>query len=142
MKAYLFVPCGERTIKKGEYYRQACTGKRYEFFRAEEDMNERLNGFEVVEPHEIEIPDYAISVSVESHVLGPFNDVCIGNFRHIPIPRPKKKVKKAQYITIHRDHCGRKRAEVTGWLTAAEAFSIGLSGKDKVEATEIEVEDE
>lgn len=105
MKAYLFIPCGERTIKKGEYYREACTGKRYTFFRAEEDM--RLNGFEVVEPYEMEIPDGTEKLSI-----------------NVSIPRPRKKVKKWRWAikkdnginwTTDNHHSEEEMEEYTNW---------------------------
>jgi hypothetical protein len=50
-------------------------------------------------------------------------------------------VKKCQYVTINSDNLGRKRAEVTGWLTEKEALARGLEPEDRVYQTEIEVEE-
>ena len=85
----------------------------------------------------IDIPDEATDVRVVPY--NKYSPINLGVF--IPIPRRKKKVKKAQYITINQDNLGRKRAEVSGWLTEKEAGERGLTFIDKVPATEIEVEE-
>ena len=86
--------------------------------------------------HEIDIPDGAYECHGHFHNhQGRTNSFCI------PIYHPKKKVKKCQYITIGTDHCGRKRAEVTGWLTEIEAMARALEPEDRIYQTEIEVEE-
>jgi len=85
--------------------------------------------------HEIEIPDGAHTMTVQTR--GACNTLPA---MHIPIPRPKK-VKKCQYVTFNTDHCGRKRAEVTGWLTELEAMARALEPEDRIYQTEIEVEE-
>ena len=99
----------------------------------EENTWKHINAYGV----KIDIPDEATDVRVvpyNKHI--PIN---LGMF--IPIPHKKKKVKKAQYITINQDSLGRKRAEISGWLTEKEAGERGLTFIDKVPATEIEVEE-
>ena len=87
--------------------------------------------------HEIEIPEKFTEVKIIAGSLCDINAVV----RIFPIPRPKKKVKKCQYVTINSDNLGRKRAEVTGWLTEKEALARGLEPEDRVYQTEIEVEE-
>ncbi len=76
----------------------------------------------IVTRHEIEIPDNAQAVSV------------------VP-PKPKKTVRKWQYVAINQDSRGRKRAEISGWLTAKEAVDRGLPEVRKVYETMVEVEE-
>lgn len=85
--------------------------------------------------HEIEIPDGADKFHHEMTDRDGY--VSRG---WVPIPRPKK-VKKCQYVTFNTDHCGRKRAEVTGWLTELEARARALEPEDRIYQTEIEVEE-
>ena len=86
--------------------------------------------------HEIKIPEKFTEVKIIAGSLCDINAVV----RIIPIPRPKK-VKKCQYITVSADHCGRKRAEITGWLTELEAMDRALEPEDRIYQTEIEVEE-
>ena len=98
----------------------------------------------MVTRHEIEIPDGATLFQYqtnEGHLYHFYREEGICSYGHFPIPRPKKKVKKCQYITIGTDHCGRKRGEVTGWLTNKEAMERGLEPEDRIYQTEIEVEE-
>ena len=90
----------------------------------------------IVTRREIEVPDGAYECHGHFHNhQGRANSFCI------PIYHPKKKVKKCQYVTIGTDHCGRKRGEVTGWLTNKEAMERGLEPEDRIYQTEIEVEE-
>jgi hypothetical protein len=89
----------------------------------------------MVTRHEIEIPDGADKFHHEMTDRDGY--VSRG---WVPIPRPKK-VKKCQYVTFNTDHCGRKRAEVTGWLTELEAMARALEPEDRIYQTEIEVEE-
>ena len=90
--------------------------------------------------HEIKIPERATHIRLmperdEGSVMSVLIPTPI-----FPIPRPKKKVKRWQYITINSDRFGRKRGEVTGWLTEREAKERGLEPEDRIYQTEIEVE--
>ena len=91
----------------------------------------------MVTRHEIEIPKKFTEVKIIAGSLCDLDAVV----RIFPIPRPKKKVKKCQYVTFNTDHCGRKRAEVTGWLTEIEAMARALEPEDRIYQTEIEVEE-
>ena len=91
----------------------------------------------IVIRHEIEIPNDAIDLIVEP--WSPKGCISLMRYR-ASIPRPKK-VKKCQYVTFNTDHCGRKRAEVTGWLTELEAMARALEPEDRIYQTEIEVEE-
>ena len=99
----------------------------------EDQTWEHINAYGV----KIDIPDAATDVRVVPY--DKYIPINLGMF--IPVPGKKKKVKKAQYITINQDSLGRKRAEISGWLTEKEAEERGLTFIDKVPATEIEVEE-
>lgn len=59
----------------------------------------------------------------------------------IPLHR-KPKVRKYQFVHLNTDHCNRKRAEVTGWMTEAEAVDrLRTQWYYRVEGSEIEVEE-
>jgi len=90
----------------------------------------------IVIRHEIEIPGHLSEIGIFPTKMGYSSPMVV-----IPIPHPKKKVKKCQYVTIGTDHCGRKRGEVTGWLTNKEAMERGLEPEDRIYQTEIEVEE-
>ena len=129
MKAYLFIEKEVKTPTEGDWF-MTPDGEMYQA------------GLYETEPHpilirrEIEVPDGAYECHGHFHNhQGRANSFCI------PIYHPKKKVKKCQYVTIGTDHCGRKRGEVTGWLTNKEAMERGLEPEDRIYQTEIEVEE-
>ena len=131
MKAYLFIETGEvRQPRHGECFMNMM-GNCIQHGDSDEDRV-------ILTRHEIEIPNDAIDLIVEPWgQKGCISLMCYS----ASIPRPKKKVKKCQYVTINSDNLGRKRAEVTGWLTEKEALARGLEPEDRVYQTEIEVEE-
>jgi hypothetical protein len=132
MKAYLFIETGEnRNPRVGEWY----------YDRTHQIMQSKQNFQFVPAPilirheMEIEIPQDT------DRIRFCFSKEAMAKFLFdIPIPQPKK-VKKWQYITINSDRFGRKRGEVTGWLTEREAKERGLEPEDRIYQTEIEVEE-
>ena len=130
MKAYLFIEGETRQAKKGEWYITS-RGEIY-YVEGRVTCGER----NVLTRREIEVPEGAYECHGHFHNhQGRTNSFCI------PIYHPKKKVKKCQYVTIGTDHCGRKRGEVTGWLTNKEAMERGLEPEDRIYQTEIEVDE-
>jgi hypothetical protein len=93
----------------------------------------------IYEKHEIEVPEGATCMSYH------FRDACVQlntNYGVIELPQKKVKVKKHQYVHLHTDHCGRKRAEVTGWLSEPEALvKFAHEWAQKISGTEIEIEE-
>jgi hypothetical protein len=132
MKAYLFIETGEvRNLKEGDWFLN-CDGSGSIFFSDKDYNNDKRN---ILTRHEIEIPKKFTEVKIIAGSLCDLDAIV----RIFPIPRPK--VKKCQYITISADHCGRKRAEVTGWLTEDEARARCLEPEDRIYQTEIEVDE-
>ena len=131
MKAYLFIETGEVRNPNSTEWFMSNTGNPMQgggcFYG---DRN-------ILTRHEIEIPEKFTEIKIIAGSLCDLNAVV----RIFPIPHPKKKVKKCQYITINSDHCGRKRGEVTGWLTNKEAMERGLEPEDRIYQTEIEVKE-
>ena len=125
-RAYLFIETGE--------VRKAHNEWRLEDGDCLHSIHTGMD-YPILTRHEIEIPDDATILHCWP------GDVRSSEILHFPIPRPKKKVKKCQYVTFNTDHCGRKRAEVTGWLTEIEAMARALEPEDRIYQTEIEVEE-
>jgi hypothetical protein len=94
---------------------------------------------QIVEKHTIEVPSGATCLSYH------FRNACVQlntNYGVIELPQKKVKVKKHQYVHLHTDHCGRKRAEVTGWLSEPEALvKFAHEWAQKISGTEIEIEE-
>ena len=127
-RAYLFIETGE--VRKAHNEWRLEDGDCLHSIHTDMD-------YPILARHEIEIPEKFTEIKIIAGSLCDLNAVV----RIFPIPHPKKKVKKCQYITIGTDHCGRKRGEVTGWLTNKEAMERGLEPEDRIYQTEIEVEE-
>ncbi|MEN6321702.1 MAG: hypothetical protein ABFD82_23510 [Syntrophaceae bacterium] len=133
MKAYLFIETGEvREPQTGEW---GIDDDGWIVPWNDDSADEKET---ILTRHEIEINPLADILTVSQGNKGV--PLCI-EWKEIPIPRPKKKVKKCQYITINHDSLGIKRGEVTGWLTEKEAKKRGLEPEDRIYQTEIEAEE-
>ena len=123
MKAYLFIETGEvRSPKKGEWFKDT-NGGTYQ----SDGMYNLI--FPILTRHEIEIPEKFTEVKIIAGSLCDINAVV----RIIPIPRPKKKVKKTVYLHVQKER-GKTVYDV----------QIGtpiLFGDDAVYPVEIEMEE-
>jgi hypothetical protein len=88
MKAYLFIETGEVRVAKGGEWAMTNEGPhKGEIYQAESDCTEKDN---ILTRHEIEIPDYVDAMNY-GFSNSQFTGIRTGS---VPIPRPKKKVKK------------------------------------------------
>ena len=131
MKAYVFIETGEVKIPvKGEYVREDnCI-----YLTNRDHCHGALP---ILTRHEIRIQEKTTALNITPMIEATMMHM---QEQYVPIPQPKK-VKKWQYITINSDRFGRKRGEVTGWLTEREAKERGLEPEDRIYQTEIEVEE-
>jgi hypothetical protein len=132
MKITVFVPTGEvRTSKPDEWIFDNCTLPYFQ--QAPPGVDSK---WPIFTRHEIEAPDDANTLTIQSRGSCQTPPAI-----HIPIPQPKKKVKKWQWIVITIDPLDRPRAEITRWMSCQEAISYGYQFEDRIEKTRIEVEE-
>lgn len=134
-KAYLFIETGEvRTMQKGDWYiRQLADAPGSDVFNS--TIYEAVGGNQLYPPvtildrHEIEVPDDADQLQIHPVVKGQRS----WNGTYIPIPRPKRKVKKTVYLAVTQGKYGMGYSVLTdGQYT--------MGGDAKLYPVEIEVE--
>jgi len=127
MKAYLFIETGEeRCPERGEYFINvfgSCSR------RGEVPIGTRC----ILTHHEIEIPYGANNMTVAFQNI---NGCLRGSISHveIPIPRPKKKVKKTVEVSLYKDASAR-------WKIPASIDTDKLPNYLGTFTVEIEVEE-
>lgn len=135
MKAYLFIETGEvRQVKNGEYYLADGDVMR-------RDLSYPTDGaYTIVTRHEIPIPEGAENFNWDFDHKVFRNSQFNKDWGNIPIPRPKKKVKKWRCVLSN------PFIDDGGIFISSKAYSDDEISKlgnivQKINSTEIEVEE-
>ena len=91
MKITILVPSGEERIPKiDEFYESCVNGRALQYLKGNDLTGNRM----ILKAHEVEVPDW--HECWIAHKAREYDSTM--RWREIPLPRPKKKVKKWQWV--------------------------------------------